>query len=214
MSGRGAGRARRRAPRPSFLLAIGVSAIVTAALLFLFRGPLQQAAAFPLAWIAWILRSASIVLGQRIIWGVFVCAFAVIAFQSLRALRDAAPALPPQPQGEEGRTRVKHWEGVLALDQGSAAARHVLVLELRQAALTVLAHTEGGETDALEQRIVNGKIDIPACVRDLFGQSYMEELQDRRYRGRVPLVPLPVEEIARALEDRLGGIQADAGREK
>ena len=43
---------------------------------------------------------------------------------------------------------------------GQAAGDAVLVLELRQAALTVLAHTEGNGTGALEQRIAKSGLDI------------------------------------------------------
>ncbi len=191
-----------------------VAAVTAAALLFLFRDTLAAAVSYPLAWIFWVLRSASVLVGQRIVWAVFVLAFAAVSFQSLRALRETPPEVRPQPRGDAGGTRIAHWEGVLALDQGGAAARHVLVLELRRAALTVLAHTEGGDAGGLEQRITSGGIDIPACVRDLFGQSFTAELRGKRRRGRARLVRLPVEEIASALEDRLGGRQADAGRER
>jgi hypothetical protein len=191
--------------RGQFVVAGGAATLLVAVLLIVFRDPLTRSVALPAAWIAWAFRAASVVVGQRIVWWLGVLIFAGAALGALRAARPAAgpPRAPARP--EDARSRLAHWEAVVALDSGAAAGRHVLVHELRSLALSVLSRTEGVEPVAMEARLVSDADDLPSCLHDLFGETYLR--QTRRRRGRAePLGPLPLAQILEALETRLRGV--------
>ena len=189
-----------RAERGAIALLIAGSAVCVAVILFLFRDPLIRSVSLPLAWILWALRVGAIAVGQRIVWALFVLAFAILAIATLHAVRPSADRLPAAPRGEGSRSRVSFWEKILSMEPGSRAARQTQVFELRRLALSVLAHTDGDDAQDLEGRIERGQVDAPACIRALFAGS-----------ARTPPDRVDAARIVRALEDRLGGADLDAG---
>ena len=191
------------------LLVLAVAAICVAALIAVFHEPLLRSLALPVAYIAWALRATAVVVGQRIVWVAFVLVFAVLGLAALRAIRPDKQGAAASTRGEGSRTRASSWEAMLTLGQGSRSAQQVLVLEMRQLALSVLAHTDGGDPRDLQRRIVSGEIDVPACVRDLFALELEPVGGGKRRRTRPVLVQVPLAKIADALERRLGVADRD-----
>jgi hypothetical protein len=195
---------------PSLGLVVGAGAILAAVLLVMFRERVLEAFALPAAWLWWLLSAAAVVIGQRLVWAAAVLLFALVTLAALRASRRSARRPAPPVRPERMRSRLAHWESILALDRGNAAGRSLVVLELRALALSVLCGTENQDRGELEARIAAGDPSLPEPVRVLFGRELTGPSEAghgwrRGGRGhrRPALAPLPLAQVVDALEARL-----------